>query len=97
MIYYKFSAETPYCGTDHEEYFAYEKQPTEQELTETANEICLQNAESYEYLITGWDDENFEDISEEEQQELLDNYYADCSCHYQQITEEEYNEEMGVD
>lgn len=97
MVYYKFLATTPYCGTDYEEYFAYEEQPTEQELTETANEICLQNAESYEYLVTGWNGENIEDMSEDETEELLDNYYADCSCSYEKITEEEYNEEMGVD
>ena len=57
----------------------------------------MQNAESYEYLVTGWNDENIEDMSEDETTELLDDYYADCSCSYKQITEEEYNEEMGVD
>lgn len=97
MVYYKFLATTPYCGTDHEEYLAYEQQPTVEELIETADTICLENAESYEYLVTGWDNENIEGEDEDIVQELLNNYYADCSCVYQRISQEEYNEEMGVD
>ena len=51
MKYYKFTAETPFCGTDHEEYQAYEKELTEAELNEIADEICADNAESFDGLI----------------------------------------------
>lgn len=84
MKYYKFTAETPFCGTDHEEYQTYEKELTEAELNEIADEICADNAESFEYLISGWDDEPTEE-------ELAD-YYADCHGSWVEITEEEYLE-----
>ena len=57
----------------------------------------VENAESFEYLVTGWSGENIEDLNEDEVQELLDNYYADCSYECEEITEEQYNEGMGVE
>ena len=56
-----------------------------------AEEFAQLNAESYEYLVTGWDDDNFDD--EDEEAEALENYYADCVGKWEEITEEEYNEE----
>ena len=35
-------------------------------------------------------------VDEDEKQEALDNYYADCECSYEEITEEEYKENGGV-
>ena len=65
-------------------------------MRETAEELTRENAESFEYLVTGWNGENIEDLNEDEVQELLDNYYADCSCEYEEISKEEYEENMGV-
>jgi hypothetical protein len=92
MKYYKFIAETPYCGTEMEDYRSFDYEPTEAELEEIADELCRENAESYEYLVSGWDDENFEGMTEEEQQEEIDNYYADCYGGWKEITEEEFLE-----
>lgn len=84
MKYYKFTAETPFCGTNHEEYRAYEKEPTEVELNELADEICADNAASFEYLVSGCDDEPTE--------EELEDYYADCYGGWVEVSEEEYLE-----
>lgn len=69
MFYFKFTATTPYCGTDHEEYHQFEEKPRIDDLEEMADEIARANAEQYEYLVTGWNDDNYDD--EEEKSRLL--------------------------
>lgn len=90
MVYYKFTASTPYCGTENDYYEKYETKPTEDQLAETASEYARQNGEDFEYLLTGWEDDYFD--NEDEKEEALDNYYADCECSYEEITEEEWKE-----
>ena len=90
MFYYKFTAQAVYCGTETVFYEEFEHQPTEEELNEMADDYCRENAESFEYLVTGWDDENFE--TEEEREEALESYREDCSCEWEEITELEYHE-----
>lgn len=97
MFYYKITADTPFCGTNCEEYVASKEELTPAELDEMAEEFCRNNAEGYEYLVSGWDDEMLEDMSEEEQAEIIENYYADCDGSWEQISKEEFESEMGVD
>lgn len=92
MRYIKFKAETPYCGTDHEEYHAMPDDTTDEDLDDMAEDIRRNNAEGFEYLVSGWSNENFEDMTEEEQQEEIDNYYADCWCGWEEISQKEYEE-----
>lgn len=94
MFYYKFVADTPYCGTENENYVCSKEKLSEAELDEMAEEFARENAEGYEYLITGWDDENIEDMSEDEISEMIDNYYADCHCSWEEITKEEFEENI---
>lgn len=91
MFYFRFTADTPYCGTELVDYQKFEERPTDAELDEIAEDIARSNAESFEYLITGWGGDNFDD--EDEEAEALENYYADCTGTWEEITEEEYNEE----
>ena len=90
MFYFRFTADTPYCGTKNTDYRTFETRPSDDVLDDMAEEFKILNAESYEYLVTGWDDDNFED--EDERVEALDNYYADCSGTWEEITEEEFEE-----
>ena len=53
-----------------------------------AEEFGQLNAESFEYLVTGWDGDNFEDADEEA--EALDNYYADCTGTWEEIDQKEF-------
>ena len=92
MFYYKFTASTCYCGTDHEEYHKFETKPTQDTLYTMAEEIAHDNAEQYEYLATGWDDDEIEGMSEDEVEEILNNYYADAYCSFEEVTQEEYEE-----
>lgn len=66
MNYYKITTTTILCGTDNEHYIASQTPMSEEELRETAEELTRENAESFEYLLTGWDNENIEDLSEDE-------------------------------
>ena len=88
MFYFKFTADTPYCGTENTDYRKFEIRPSDAELDEMAEEFGILNAESYEYLVTGWYDDNFED--EDEEAEALENYHAECIGTWEEITEEEY-------
>ena len=89
MYYYKITTTTIFCGTDNEHYIISQDPLSEEELRETAEDLTRENAESFEYLLTGWSDENIEDLNEDEIQELLDNYYADCSYECKEISKEE--------
>ena len=90
MFYFRFTADTPYCGTELVDYQKFEERPTDAELDEMAEDIARSNAESFEYLVIGWGEDNFDD--EDEEAEALENYYADCTGTWEEITEEEYNE-----
>ena len=90
MFYYKFTALASFCGTENTYYEKFEYQPEEKELDEMAEEYCRENAESFEYLVTGWDDDNFD--SEEEREQALESYREDCSCKWEEISEKEYEE-----
>ena len=90
MFYFKFTADTPICGTDYIDYRKFEKRPTDAELDEMAEELVRLNAESYEYIITGWGEDNFD--NEDEEAEAIDNYYADCYGSWEEISKEEFEE-----
>ena len=92
MFYYKFTAETPYCGTECEDYQSFDVRPSKALLDEIAEELRQVNADSYEYLVSGWNDENFEGMTEEEREEEIANYYADCWGGWEEISKEEYEE-----
>lgn len=87
MFYFKFTADTPFCGTENTHYRGFDERPTDAELDEMAEEFKRLNAESYEHLTTGWFDDNFE-----EEAEALENYYADCTGTWEEITEKEFRE-----
>lgn len=84
--YYKFIVDTPYAGTEEVFYKMYTgERPTIDYLDNEAEEFCRANAEGYEYLTGGWGCEPDEDD--------LAIYYDDCSCYWEEITEQEYFEE----
>lgn len=85
MRYFRFSAETPYAGTQNFYYNSFEDDVTIEELANCADEYAVENGESYDYLIAGW--------GNKPEQEELDDYYEECYCDYKEITEEEYYKE----
>lgn len=83
MYYYKFTATTPYCGTDTEELFESEEPLEQWAIDEMCADYAREVGETYSYLATGWD----EDWDTEEDEE---NYFADCSCECEELTFEEW-------
>ena len=94
MFYYKFTSGTPYCGTEGEHYVKSDEPLTQSDLEEMADEYREQAYEDYSYLHSGWNDENLEDMTEEEAEEYMDNFRADCYCEYEEISQEEYEENV---
>ena len=92
MAYFQIVVNTPFCGTEQEEYIECK---TMAEATSIAEELCQRNSEGYEYLVSGWDDENFEDMTEEEQIAELEEYYANCDWYVDEISAEEYFENIS--
>jgi len=86
--YIKFIVGTPYIGTEETIYEIYSGDTTDDFLNKILEEHICNNAESYEYLATGWG-EDFE--SEEDR----DNYYADCWGEWIDMTKEEFEKEEG--
>lgn len=86
MRYIKFEVYTSYVGTEDTIYEKFSDDTTDSFLEEYLDELIRNNAESYEYLATGWDEE-FDDEEEK------DNYYADCGGYWEEITKEKFDEE----
>lgn len=95
MFYYKFTSGTPYCGTENDYYVKSAEPLSKGDLEEIADEYAEQAYQDYSYLHSGWNDENLEDMTEEEVEEYMDNFRADCYCEYEEISREEYEENAG--
>ena len=95
MKYYKFTSGTPYCGTEGEHYVKSEEPLSQEDLEQIAEEYAEQAYQDYSYLHSGWNDENLEDMTEEEAEEYMENFQADCYCEYEEISREEYEENVG--
>lgn len=85
MKYVHFSGSNGYCGTDYDEYMAFEDDYSENEICEYSDELAHSNAESYEYMETGWDSD-FE--SEDDREAYYDDAMTYCSWDY--CSKEEY-------
>lgn len=86
MKYIKFYGGNGYCDCDFEQYEVYEdKEVNEDFLNDIAEELGMDNAQSFEYVVTGWD----EDFESEEDREI---YYENIEYGWVEITKEEYEE-----
>lgn len=95
MRYIELTVDTGYCGTSQTEYLATDM--TDEELNDYAHEAARDNAEMYEYMVFGWDEDansyaeaNGIDIEEAEQ--MIEDYYNDAGYFWVEITKEEYEE-----
>lgn len=95
--YVKISFGTLYSVTDGEEYLYTDM--TDEELESYCNTAALNNAKQYDYLVFGFgeDAESYaakNNISVEEAEQELANYYAETWGSWKIITEEEYYENI---
>lgn len=95
MKYVKFKVSTEYCGTEEEIFSAYEDNVTENMLDQELLALTYNQAEHYEYLATGWNNENLENPDDEEElEQVLNDFYEEAEnySNWEYITEKEYKE-----
>lgn len=85
MRYIKFFGGNGYCGCDFKDYQVFDDDITDSDLEEIAHDLGMENAESYEYVVTGW-------YNDFESQEERDDYYGNIDFGWEEITKEEYEE-----
>ena len=87
MKYVKFYGNNGFCGTDYEEYVAFEDDVSENEIDNMSNEYAYENAETYEYMKYAWSS-GYE--SEEDEEWYYENAMESCGWDY--CSKEEYKE-----
>lgn len=96
MRYIKFYGGTPFCGTDYEEYEAFEDNTTNEELDSESAERSYANANMYEDLETDYsvyrEDFDTKEAYDEAIAEASDEYYAECSGDWEEVSYEEFLE-----
>ena len=98
MRYIRIKGGTGYCGQDFEDFLKTEM--TDKELDNLTEEMAQENAEQYEYTVWGWGvgtaeeyaEEN--DVSVEEAEQMMEDYYAEAYADWKEITKEEYEENI---
>ena len=81
MRYIRFTGGNGYCGCDLKTYEKFEDDATNEYLDEYACDLAKDNAESYEGVF---------DFDDEEAEEYYENIYYD----WEEVSEEEYNENV---
>ena len=91
MVKIRFFGSTGYCGTDYEQTVCFDEMPTTSYLNEMAKEMAEENAESYEYLVGGWDFDPDECDPEElaEYEEELAWYWDNIDYGWEIVPEDE--------
>ena len=96
MRYIKFYGGTPFCGTDYEEYEAYEDDTTDEVLDEEAASKAYDNGGMYEDIENDYsicrEDYDSEEEYESALSEASDEYYAECSGDWEEVSYEEFLE-----
>lgn len=95
MRYIKFSGDAGYCGTNLEQYEAFEDSITDEELDEYADDLAHDLGDDYEYIaMQGIDEDDFDSEEDYEYalEEAQENYRADVYCIWTEVSEEEYLE-----
>lgn len=96
MIYVRFWGGNGYCGCDFEEYIAFIDNK-EVDLYEYAYELSRDNAEAYEYIVYGGDGPDWDEITQEEYDEEIENYYASIDYDFEVMTKEDWLAEQGIE
>ena len=96
MRYFKFEADTPICGTENVYFEKFPDDVTEETLNDFAVDYAQQNGESFSWGVFGWHVDPVEEgeMTEEEYQQEMEFYWEGCICDWEEISEEEYLENV---
>lgn len=87
MKYVRFYGGNGYCGCDYEYYEEFPDDIPESELNIISQDYAYENAESFEYVVTGWG-ESWE--SPEDRDDYYDSIFDYCGWDY--CSQEEFEE-----
>lgn len=100
MRYIKFMCDTPFCGTDLEEYVAFEDGYTDEQLDQYAADLARENGEAYEHIEVDYsiyrEDYDTEEEYEEAWFEAESEYYCECTGDWEEVSYEEFLENDGT-
>lgn len=96
MRYIKFYGATPFCGTDFEDYEEFEDDTTDEYLNEEAASRAYDNGGMYENIETDYsicrEDYDSEEEYESAFSDASDEYYAECTGDWEEVSYEEFLE-----
>jgi hypothetical protein len=84
MPYFKFTASTPYCGEEMTDYIEVAEDDLNS-VDEIADQLASDVADTFWHGGEEDEDGNFTDGCYTQE-----DYYAECSCSYEEITKEEF-------
>lgn len=89
MKYVRFYGGNGYCGCDYEDYVVFDDNCPEREIDDYSEQLAYENAENFEYVVTGWNS----DFETEDDREL---YYEDALsyCGWDYCSKEEFEENI---
>ena len=79
MKYVRFYGGNGYCGCDYEEYVMFDDDCPEDEIENYSSQLAYENAENFEYVVTGWN-EDWE--SEDDRESYYDDVLSYCGWDY---------------
>lgn len=92
MRHIHFYGDAGYYGTDYHIFDVFPAETPDEFLEATAADYARDNADGYEYLDTGWDND-FED------EDAREAYYENVTGYWEEVTPQEYEklmEEYGI-
>lgn len=100
MRYIKFICDTPFCGTDLEEYVAFDDDYTDEQLDQYAADLAHENGEGYENIELDYsiyrEDYDTEEEYEEAWFEAESEYFCECTGDWEEVSYEEFLENDGT-
>lgn len=88
MYYYRVDYSSPYAGTYEVDFLALEEPLTFKDGRKIYDQCVETLLDSYGYLINGW-------CGEDPTEEQLDAFIESCDVSIDEITKEEYEEEVS--
>lgn len=95
MIYVKFWGGNGYCGCDFEEYEKFEDD-SKVDLDDYAYQLAKDNVEMYEDVVYGWGGPDWDEVSQEEYDSEMENYYQSIDYGYEVMAEKDWLEKQGI-
>lgn len=98
MRYIKLIAGNGFCGCDLETYLKFEDGTPDEVIDHETWDMAVENALEYQdferdYGIYEEDYDNYDDY-ETALGEASEEYYTEITCHWEEVSEEEYNENV---